>query len=131
MLLVPTVNHAPIVATPAHDQTVPEDAPFTIDMPATTFADEDAGDLLTLSASLADGTALPAWLTFDAATTRSAGRRMTRRSEVSICRVTATDQDNLSVSDVFTLTVTNVNEAPTVAAPLANQNRRGRCAIQS
>jgi len=35
--------------------------------------------------------------------------------------VTATDTGNLTASDIFTLTVQNVNEAPTVANPLAAQ----------
>ena len=61
------VNHAPTLATPLADQTVQEDAPFSLVCPSKTFADEDAGDVLTLSASLADGTALPAWLSFDTA----------------------------------------------------------------
>ena len=52
-------NHAPTVATPLADQTVPEDAPFSLVVPANAFADEDADDILTLSASLADGTTLP------------------------------------------------------------------------
>ena len=37
-------------------------------------------------------------------------------------RVTATDASNASVFDDFTLTVANANDAPTVAAPIADQN---------
>ncbi len=36
-------------------------------MPGNTFSDVDVGDTLTYSATLADGTALPSWLSFDAA----------------------------------------------------------------
>ena len=53
-------NRPPTVANPVADQTVPEDAPLTFVVPANTFADQDAGDVLTSSASLADGSALPA-----------------------------------------------------------------------
>ena len=114
-------NHAPTVATPLADQTVPEDAPFSVVLPANTFADEDAGDVLTLSASMADGTALPAWLTFNAASRAFSGTPDDAQVGTLDLRVTATDTGNLTVSDVFTLTVTNVNEAPTVVTPLADQ----------
>ena len=120
-LFPPNVNHAPTVATPLADHTVAEDAPFSLVMPANTFVDEDAGDVLTLSATLADGTALPTWLTFDATTATFSGTPDDAQVGTLDLRVTATDRGNLSVSDVLTLTVTNVNEAPTVAIPLANQ----------
>ena len=120
-LLGGPVNQPPTVANPLADQTVPEDAPFSFIVPANTFADEDAGDTLTLSASLADGTALPSWLSFDAATRTLSGTPDDAQVGTLNLRVTATDTGNLSVSDSFTLTVNNVNEAPTVAVPLADQ----------
>ena len=113
-------NHAPTLANPLVDQTVLEDAPLNLIVPATTFADEDA-DVLTLSASLADGTALPVWLSFDAVTATFSGTPDDAQVGKLDLRVTATDRENLNVSDVFTLTVTNVNEAPTVDIPLTNQ----------
>jgi Ca2+-binding RTX toxin-like protein len=117
-------NHAPTIATPLADQTVPEDAPFSLVVPSDTFADQDAEDILTLSASLAEGTALPAWLNFDAATAIFSGTPDDAQVGTLDLRVTATDHENLSASDVFTLTVTNVNEVPTVAAPLADQQAK-------
>jgi Ca2+-binding RTX toxin-like protein len=120
-LAVQNVNDAPTVATPLADQTVSEDVPFNILVPANTFADQDAGAVLTLSASLADGTALPTWLTFNAATATFSGTPDDAQVGNLDLRVTATDHENLSVSDIFTLTVANVNEAPTVAVPLADQ----------
>jgi Ca2+-binding RTX toxin-like protein len=120
-LLGGPVNHAPTVATPLADQMVPEDAPFSIAVPANTFADQDANDVLTLSASLADGTALPAWLTFDATTRTFTGTPDDAQVGSLDLKVTATDTGTLSAADTFTLTVTNVNEVPTVAAPLTDQ----------
>lgn len=114
-------NQSPTVATPLADQTVQEDTPFSNQVPANTFADPDQGDTLTYRASLADGTDLPAWLTFDAATRTFSGTPDDAQVGSLDLQVTATDQGNLKVSDVFTLTVNNVNEAPTVVAPLANQ----------
>lgn len=113
-------NQAPTVATPLADQTVPEAAPVSIQVPAAMFV--DAGDVLTYSASLADGTALPSWLSFDPLTRTFIGMPDDVQVGSLDLRVTATDRGNLTASDVFTLTVTNVNEAPTVATPLADQN---------
>jgi Ca2+-binding RTX toxin-like protein len=115
-------NHAPTVATPIADQTVQEDAPFSLVVPSDTFADEDADDTLTLSASLADGTAVPSWLSFDAATATFSGTPDDTQVGTLDLKVTATDRENLNVSDVFTLAVTNVNEAPTVVSALADQH---------
>ena len=51
--LFPTaINHAPTVANSLADQMVPEDVPFSMQVPANTFADEDAGDGLTYRATL-------------------------------------------------------------------------------
>ncbi len=121
-LLASTGNHAPTVATPLADQAVPEDAPFSIQVPADAFADQDAGDVLTYSATKADDTALPSWLSFDAASRTLSGTPDDAHIGSLDLRVTATDTGTLSVSDVFTLTVTNVNEAPAVAAPLVDQS---------
>ncbi|MBI5317275.1 MAG: putative Ig domain-containing protein [Nitrospirae bacterium] len=129
-LLGGPVNHAPTVANALADQTVPEVAPFSIVVPANAFADQDAGDVLTYSATLANGTALPAWLTFDAATRTFSGTPDDAQVGNLDVRVTATDTGNLAVSDQFTLTVTNVNEAPTVAVPVADQQATSGTAFQ-
>jgi Putative Ig domain. len=64
IVLTANTNDSPTVATPIPDQNATEDAAFAFSIPANTFADVDAGDSLTLSATLADDSALPAWLTF-------------------------------------------------------------------
>ena len=120
-LTIQNVNDAPTVANPFADQTVLEGAPFSIQVPGNTFADEDAGDVLSYSATLADGSALPTWLSFNGTTRTFTGTPDDAQVGSLDLRVTATDTGNLSVSDVLTLTVTNVNEAPTVASPLADQ----------
>src|SRR6185312_2631226 len=112
-------NEAPTVANPVADHTVLEGTPFSIPMPANTFADQDAilGDVLTYSAALANGSALPSWLSFNAANRTFSGTPDDAQVGSLDLRLTATDTGNLSTSDVFTLTVQNVNEAPTVANP--------------
>lgn len=120
--LFPTfTNHLPAVTTPLADQTAPEGTAWTFVVPATAFTDEDAGEVLTYSASLADGSALPAWLSFDANTrTFSATPDDPQVGTIGV-RVTAADPRNAVVSDTFNLTITNVNDAPTVATPVTDQ----------
>jgi Ca2+-binding RTX toxin-like protein len=119
-LLGGSINHAPTIANPLIDHTVSEDVLLNIQVPVDTFVDQDVGDSLTYSASLADGTALPAWLNFDAITGTLTGTPDDAQVGSFDLKVTATDSGNLTVSEVFTLTVTNVNEAPTVSVPLAD-----------
>jgi hypothetical protein len=70
---VSNVNDAPTVATALSDQTTLEDAAFSFQVPASTFADVDTGDTLTYTATRSDGTPLPGWLAFDATTRTFSG----------------------------------------------------------
>ncbi|MBF0185910.1 MAG: putative Ig domain-containing protein, partial [Magnetococcales bacterium] len=107
-------NDAPTVATAVVDHTVFSGTAFTIALPTQTFADQDVGDSLTLTASQADGSALPTWLRFDATSGTFSGQSSTLGT-VNI-KVTATDTAQAKVSDIFSLTVRSQNTAPTVDA---------------
>ena len=98
--------------------TANEDAPFQFIVPANAFKDIDAGDSLSLSATLANGDALPDWLRFDAATRSFVGTPT--NSDVGTLSVTlvATDSALASVSQTFALRVANVNDAPLLVMPL-------------
>ena len=58
------VNDAPILAAPIPDRSVTEDLLWSFQIPIGTFSDLDSNPL-TYSASLADGSILPDWLTFN------------------------------------------------------------------
>lgn len=120
-LEVANSNTAPTVATPIADQSTAEDSLWSFEMPAEAFTDIDAGDVLSYSASLSDGSGLPGWLSFNPATRTFSG--IPTNSDVGAIdlRVTATDSGNASVSDVFRVTVNNVNDAPVVSIALADQ----------
>lgn len=81
------------------DQTATENVLFSANAPAGAFADVDTGEVLTYSATLDNGSALPAWLSFDAATRTFQGTP-TMAATLSV-RVTATDTGGLSASDVL------------------------------
>ncbi|MFN8794191.1 MAG: tandem-95 repeat protein [Betaproteobacteria bacterium] len=118
---VVAVNDSPTLALPMADQSVAEDSAFTFAVPANTFADVDVGDTFVYTATKADGTALPAWLSFDAATRRFSGMPTNDDVGPVTLRVTATDAAGAQASGSFTLTVVNANDAPTLAAPIAGQ----------
>jgi VCBS repeat-containing protein len=110
-------NDAPIVAVPLADQDLTFNKAFSFTMPANAFTDSDKGDTLTYAATLADGSGLPSWLKFDAATGIFSGTTPKQVGAIDV-KVTATDKvaadgstaGSLSVSDVFTLSVSHGNE---------------------
>jgi len=120
---VNSVNDAPTVANAIPDQTTLEDGFFSFQIPANTFADVDAGDSLTYTATLADGTSLPTWLSFDAATGTFSGTPDDPDVGTISLKVTATDTSNASVEDTFDLTVTAVNDDPVAGDDVASTNQ--------
>ncbi|MCL6376362.1 tandem-95 repeat protein [Pectobacterium brasiliense] len=120
-LTVTNVNDAPVVGSPIPPQSVVQDGGFNFTVPAGTFSDPD-GDTLTLSATLADGSPLPSWITFNPATGTFSGTPGNSDVGTLVIRVTATDGSNTSVSTSFGLTVTNVNDAPVVGSPIPPQS---------
>jgi len=114
-------NQAPSLDVALADQAAAEDAPFSFAVPAGTFTDPDAGDSLTYTAALAGGSALPGWLTFDAATQTFSGTPLQADVGALDVRVTATDSFGLTAEDVFKVTVANVNDAPVLDHPVSDQ----------
>jgi VCBS repeat-containing protein len=113
---------APPLAAPIADQLTEQDAQFSFGVPADAFVDPNAGDTLSYEASLADGSALPAWLAFDAATQTFSGTPSNWDVGSLNLRVTATDNSGLGASSNFVLNVLNVNDAPTVVTALSAQS---------
>jgi VCBS repeat-containing protein len=111
-LTVTNTNDAPTVAIAIIDQSTAEDAVFSYVLPAGTFADVDVGDSLTLTATLDDGSALPSWMSFNASSRTFSGTPLNGDVGVITVKVSATDSSIATVSDSFTLTVTNTNDAP-------------------
>ena len=113
VITVANVNDAPSVANNIPDQkNATEDHPFSFQFAGNTFADVDAGDVLTYSATLANGDPLPTWLTFNAATRTFSGTPANGDVGAITVRVTATDGSSAAISDDFVITVANVNDAP-------------------
>ena len=116
---VANVNDAPEVGVLLGNQSGRVGQPTRWQLPEGAFFDVDAGDVLSYSATLADGSALPGWLTFDAATGSFSGTPATAGNYV--LRVTATDLAGASASQSFTLVVESGggNQAPVTAPDTA------------
>ena len=99
------LNHEPGLADPLEDRSAVENSLFTFQVPASTFTDPDSDDSLTFSASMADGSSLPAWLAFDAETQIFSGVPDSEAAGTLDIRVTATDTKGQTAEDVFLLTV--------------------------
>ena len=123
-LSVNNTNDAPEVAIALTNQQATEDAPFAFTVPQDAFRDVDAGDALTLSATQADGSALPTWLQFDAATRTFSGTPANGDVGSVSVRLTATDLAGAQASQTFAIEVANVNDAPEVGVLLGNQSGR-------
>ncbi|PXW41521.1 putative Ig domain-containing protein [Erwinia sp. AG740] len=120
-LTVNNSNLPPVVSNPVTDQSIAQNGSFNFTVPGGTFTDPDTGDTLTLSATRADGSALPGWLSFNPATRTFSGTPGNGDVGNLTIRVTATDGSNASVSTTFGLVVTNVNDAPVVSGSLGGQ----------
>ncbi|RQP26682.1 putative Ig domain-containing protein [Piscinibacter terrae] len=117
------VNSLPVVVAPLVDRVVQAGSAFSASVPAASFADPDAADLLTFFATRTDGSPLPSWLSFDAATRTFSGTPTAADAGVVQVSVTAMDLAGAQVSASFSLTV---NAAPVAATPITAQTARPR-----
>ena len=73
MVGIANVNDTPMVLNPTTTQTVAGGLPWSYTLPQDLFRDIDAGDSLGYQVVRGDGSALPSWLSFDAATRTFSG----------------------------------------------------------
>uniref|UniRef100_UPI0026215C5F putative Ig domain-containing protein n=1 Tax=Propionivibrio sp. TaxID=2212460 RepID=UPI0026215C5F len=104
---------------PLTDRTTPANAAFSVTLPANTFSDADPGDVLVYTATLANGTPLPAWLAFNAQTRTFSGTPPASAAGTLRLTVIATDRYGLSASSSFGLSITTLSKPP-VATPVPN-----------
>jgi Ca2+-binding RTX toxin-like protein len=102
---VTPVNDAPLLLAPLANASSNVGATATLSLPVGSFFDVD-GDPLTLIATRADGTALPAWLRFDAGTRSFTATPALADVGTLALRVSASD-GVASVAGSFSWTVTN------------------------
>lgn len=110
-------NQPPVVANAVPPQHVLLGETWAFRVPANTFRDPERG-ALQMDAVLADGGALPAWLTFDR-TSQTFHGTPPGDTELTI-KLTVTDLDGASVSTTFVLTASE-NRPPVVSGTIADQ----------
>ena len=106
-ITVSNANDAPTVTSTAITSAT-EDAVYTYTL---TGADADVGDTLTMT-----GTTVPSWLTFTASTGVLTGTPTNDHVGDHSVVLTITDAAGASVTDSFTITVANTNDAPTISS---------------
>ncbi|WP_462386740.1 putative Ig domain-containing protein [Acidovorax sp. Q11] len=114
------VNSAPVLTKSIADLSIPEGTSLDYLIPSGTFTDSDVGDTLTYSATLASGEALPSWLRFQSQ--RLVGTPAAGTTSLAV-KVTATDSEGLSVSDVFNIDIAVENK--TIRGTAGNDTLRG------
>ncbi|PHS26635.1 MAG: hypothetical protein COA83_02885 [Methylophaga sp.] len=122
-LTINNVNDAPTVTTSLVDQFIDEDSLFSYQLPIDTFTDVDANDSLSLLATLADGSVLPSWLSFDALTQTFSGTPPLDVSGVYEFKITATDNGGLTADTSFALTINDIN--PDIIGGTGNETLTG------
>ena len=99
-------NDAPTISSSAVT-TATEDTAYTYTV---TAADVDSGETLTMT-----GTTVPGWATFTASTGVLAGTPLNADVGANSVVITVSD-GTASVTDSFTITVANANDAPTITS---------------
>ena len=112
-LKVDNVNDPPTLENAIADQVAKQDTAFSFTFDANTFNDIDAGDSLSYSATLEDGSDIPSWLKFDAATRTFSGTPTNADVVNLTIEVQAKDNDGVSATDSFALAVEPNNGTPT------------------
>jgi hypothetical protein len=119
-LQVAQFNQAPVEYGHVPTQYADEDQPFSLEISSNFFIDKDVRDQLRFSATLADGSALPSWLHFDAQTMRFYGTPGGGQAGAIEIRLTAADEANATASTLFKIVVSGINDAPYLAGRRAD-----------
>ena len=115
-ITVTAVNDAPTVATAIPDQPATVGTAFSYAFPANTFSDADTGDMLSYTATKADGATLPTWLSFAADTRTFSGTPQAADVGTVSVKVTASDGNGGSGSDDFDIMVSAAANTPATGA---------------
>ncbi len=119
-LVIDPVNDIPVLAAPLSDRFVTEDQAFNITLQNNLTSDPD-GDVLSYNVKLADGSNLPTWMTFNAVTMALSGTPPSNFFGPTQLRMFISD-GVATISDDFTFTVSNSNDAPVLTTPLVDKS---------
>ena len=122
----PPANRPPVLTSSLTNPEGTAGVPFSYTIDTSKFSDPDAGDTLTFSATQSDGSALPAWLTFNPATRTFSGTPQLGDVGFFGVKVTATDRGGLTavagVLFVIRYPESSIEQIPVL---ITNQTRFG------
>ena len=113
-LIVANINDAPFLAAAIGSALAVAGTPLVLHLPSAAFVDSDVGDTLHYAATRSDGSVLPTWLAFDAATRTFSGTPADADAGQILVTVTATDGTGQAAQGTFGLVV---SLAPVVSVP--------------
>ena len=114
------VNDLPLLNQAIALFAIPVGQPLSFTFAEDTFTDSDLNEVLTYTATLANGYPLPGWLTFSG-TTRTFGGTPTAADAGTLnLKVVATDTAQATANNTFSLTILGSDRPPVVSSPLAN-----------
>lgn len=99
------VNDAPALSNPMDKVSAPTGLSFSLQIPAGTFTDPDAGGSLSYAATLADSSKLPSWISFNTATQTFSGTPDAGDIGTLSVRITATDSASATATGYFDIVV--------------------------
>jgi hypothetical protein len=105
-------NQAPVLFDPMPNVTISTADQQTFALPDTQFKDPD-GSSFTTTVTLADGSALPVWLSYNPSTRTFTKAQGFTSGQIDVL-VTATDPGGLTATDTFTVTVNATTTPPAV-----------------
>ncbi|ERT07040.1 hemolysin-type calcium-binding repeat family protein [Lyngbya aestuarii BL J] len=109
-LTIGNVNDTPTVSEAIPNTNIDENGSLNFQIPSNIFEDVDPNDTLGYTATLADGSPLPRWLTFNPETGTFSGTPDNSAAGSFEILVTATDSAGATASQTFTLTVNDIPE---------------------
>ncbi|KPA18000.1 hypothetical protein MHK_001782, partial [Candidatus Magnetomorum sp. HK-1] len=120
-ITINNINDAPTLENEISDQSINEDDEFTLLVNANTFQEIDAGDYLIYTATLEDDNSLPSWLNFNSSNRSFVGTPLNEDIGMISVKLSATDQSLATVYDIFSITIYNINDAPTLENEIPDQ----------
>ncbi|WP_319585586.1 putative Ig domain-containing protein [uncultured Desulfobulbus sp.] len=113
-------NHAPTINMPFPAMQAHAGSLFTTAIPGDSIIDSDAWDSMTYSVTMTDGSSLPAWLAFDAATLTFSGTADVNDIGNLNLTMFALDSCGAYTEQAMTLNILPANRVPEVAEPLSD-----------
>jgi len=115
------LNRAPVVESVIVAQAANEDEVFSYTFIENTFVEYDENDrIVSYTATLSDGSALPAWLSFDQTTRTFSGTPANYDVGIISVQLAAIDIPGAESMQVFDIEVVNVNDAPELLNSLSD-----------